>query len=92
MTLDEMIAVMQAAKAGKTIQSKSKRYEDGWGDTPDPVWNFNLYLYRVKPEPRTIFLNEYPDGSFGCPKYTLQAAKILGGSLGKVLKFVEVLE
>lgn len=56
MTIDEMIAVLEAAKAGKQIQCKG----DGlWSDTcpecgePHPwKFNFGLYDYRVKPEPR----------------------------------------
>lgn len=51
MTIDEMIAVLQAAKAGKQIQCQ----ENGltyWMDVDDPTWNFYRRSYRVKPEPR----------------------------------------
>lgn len=51
MTYDEMIAVLQAAKEGKTIQTKLKRTTIEYADTK-PTWNFDLFDYRVKPEPK----------------------------------------
>lgn len=50
MTYDEMIAVLQAAKEGKKIQFKLRQesvreYEDTF-----PIWNFDGFDYRVKPE------------------------------------------
>lgn len=57
MTHDEMIAVIQAHKDGKIIQSKSKgklgKFSDVEGN--DPTWNFNAADYRVKPEPHTAY-------------------------------------
>ena len=52
--IDHMIAVMQAAKEGKTIQIL---YHDdidaGWIDTTRPLWDWRTCDYRVKPaEPR----------------------------------------
>ena len=49
-TIDNMVAVMTAAKEGKTIQS---RYHDdinaGWVNTTSPLWNWAKFDYRVKP-------------------------------------------
>lgn len=48
MTHDEMIAVIQAHKEGKQIQS---RRGDWWIDIFEPSWDFSKYDYRIKPEP-----------------------------------------
>lgn len=51
MTIDEMIAVLTAAKEGKKIQSKRNNRAE-WYENTCPVWNFEGFDYRVKPEPR----------------------------------------
>jgi len=60
MTHDEMIAVIQAHKDGKTIQ----HYVNGWVDKPYemPSFNFGDYIYRVKPEPRVRYMIFNKDG------------------------------
>jgi hypothetical protein len=67
MTYDEMIAVLQAAKDGKKIQLRRKD-EPGlnaqWADAQRPIWDFFQFDYRVKLEPRTVWVNEY-DGRLG---------------------------
>ena len=50
--INRMIAVMQAAKEGKAIQSRRSDYcdiDENWKDTPEPIWNWDTYDYRVKP-------------------------------------------
>jgi len=55
MTDDEIISVVQAHKEGKKIQFQT-RIGTIWRDCEvsfkEPSWNFNLYRYRVAPEPR----------------------------------------
>lgn len=52
MTIDEMIAVLQAAKQGETLQVMRNR-DGSWVDLGEaPNWNFSVNTYRVKPEPR----------------------------------------
>ena len=51
MTLDEMIAVLMAAKDGKVIQFRNVC---GWEDAEDVYWNFRVNEYRVKPEPEVV--------------------------------------
>jgi hypothetical protein len=51
MSIDDMIAVLQAAKDGKQIQSRSNGSSHEWQDTY-PVWDFCGIDYRVKPVPR----------------------------------------
>ncbi len=59
MTDDEIIAVVQARKDGKRIQSRaSEEYygrkfnEEEWGDSDPAAWDFYHQDYRVAPEPR----------------------------------------
>ncbi len=50
MTDDEIIAVLQARKEGKIIQTRSHFHPlEGWQDCT-PVWDFYQNDYRVKPE------------------------------------------
>ena len=53
MELDEIIAVLQAAKEGKKIQSKIKDSDSTyWKDViVTPKWSFDYCDYRIKPEP-----------------------------------------
>jgi len=50
------IKVMQAYVDGEDIQIE--KYPDVWIDQVSPVWDWD-FNYRVKPEPRTIWVNEY---------------------------------
>ena len=50
-TLAEKIAVMQAAEAGKKIECLSRQSsDDKWFWLPNPLWNWQGFDYRVKPE------------------------------------------
>lgn len=95
MTHDEMIAVIQAHKEGKTVLFREiYRPSDSWAPvSDDPAWNFQLFLYRIKPEPRVIWVNEY---SYSKTLYCYMSeahAKNSGGSeLIATSKFVEVIE
>jgi hypothetical protein len=57
-----MIAVIAAHRDGKAIQGKSERSD--WTDV-DPLWNFALYGYRIKPEPLEYWVNIYPSKAIG---------------------------
>ena len=57
MNIQDMIDVLQAAKAGKTIQyAPAGEYNSTsstrWVNALRPMWNFAEIDYRVKPEPR----------------------------------------
>ncbi len=47
----ECIKVMQAYVEGKQIQYVDSETED-WTDIESPIWNWDIYNYRVKPEPK----------------------------------------
>ena len=59
--IDHMIAVLTAAKEGKTIQSRRRAYRDidgYWSDLIKSIWDWSTYDYRVKPEElRRVWLN-----------------------------------
>ena len=50
MTIDEMIAVLQAAKDGRPMKYRAIGCSK-WEDTSDPRWNFVHYEYREKSVP-----------------------------------------
>ena len=58
MTIDEMIAVLDAAKVGKRIEVMRLNLGSHmtWEDVVNPSWDFARYKYRVKPEPRRVWV------------------------------------
>lgn len=96
-TLDEKLAVMQAAKDGKTIEFKRKLTNSGWAVIVAPGWDWQSFEYRVKREPRTFYINEYPDNEYGVIGYaypTKESARMDAGvpPARRAVKYVEVLE
>jgi len=61
MTNTEIIAVIQAAEAGKTIECRLGKLLD-WHPVEEPIWDFSKWEYRVKPEPMEIWVNVYKRG------------------------------
>lgn len=92
-TTAEKIAVMQAHLDGKTIQYRSKTSAGNWFSHPNPEWNWEDCEYRVKTEPRVIWVNEYSDGLNTWHYQTREYANISIGR-GRIAcrKFVEVME
>jgi hypothetical protein len=68
MTHDEMIAVIQAHKAGKFIETKYKDSNGPWDlrNPGLPNFNFNSYDYRVKKEPIKCFVLVDRSGTARC--------------------------
>lgn len=96
MTIDDMIAMLQAAKDGKAFQARVKHSNDPWVDCRFPSWNFEEFEYRVKPaEPEEFYVNIYADGSIGrswrC-KDAAEQAKDLARTVSRTIKVREVLE
>lgn len=89
---DEMIAVIQAHKDGKTVEQRRKGCDHGWAERKGPLslsFNFFTFDYRIKPEPRVLYAWFNSDGVF------------IGGSTSamdsspftvKTVKFVEVVD
>jgi hypothetical protein len=89
-----MIAVLQAAKSGKIIQCRPINSECSWVTLTNPVYNFSICDYRVKPEPRVIYVEEhigfrdidrtkvfFNNGDFPIPRPNI-----------RMVKFVEVID
>ena len=103
MTHDEMIAVLIAQKEGKAVQSISRYFIyngapcviGDWADFPSHARpDFNGSIYRVKPSPSVLWVNEYADGSGGYGYRTKQQAeKSPSQSFSRAaVKFIEVIE
>ena len=97
--IDHMIAVTQAAKEGKAIQSLHRHYRGidvCWKDTPKPSWNWALFDYRVKPaEPRRVWVNVYPTmggRSYVCHDSREEAAKFACYEDSQQVEYVEVVK
>lgn len=59
------LPLIQAFVEGKTIQGKWENIaDDPWEDLDSGDIEFNQkgQEYRIKPEPKVIWVNEYPDG------------------------------
>lgn len=70
MTKDETryaIAVMQAYVDGKEIEFRHLREGKFFElkDPSSPSWDFHTFEYRIKPSPKVIWVNEYPDDAIG---------------------------
>jgi len=76
MTHDEMIAVIQAHKEGKTIEFSYKAYMvKHWAVSVTPQWDFSHYDYRAKPEPRVLHCVFLPTGGIYSRTFTEEEAK-----------------
>ena len=77
--IDHMIAVLQAFKEGKAIQfrdSGNSSTDENWGCALKPSWDWVTFDYRVKPEPRRIWVNMYVnDRTPRTHFYTLEEAQ-----------------
>lgn len=74
MTTDEMIAVLVAAKNGKTIQSRIINSKNAWEDSPFPNWNFQRYEYRVKLKKYYVVIGVFPPSEL-----------VIGGTFGTAI-------
>lgn len=95
MTHDEMIAVIQAAKEGKTIQIKGN-ISGEWNDASGCRFNFVQCQYRIKPEPLVLWvvyrgkcLHLSSDNEIHAKRYLESQKGVTGYTLKK---FVEVTE
>lgn len=91
MTHDEMIDVIRAHREGKQIQFSSPG--NGWRNClDDPSWNFQTNCYRVKPEPREIWVNVYDDNSYGSIHDTKERAIAYCNAGGTTIRFRAVID
>ena len=81
MTIDEMIAVLQAYRDKRPIQVN---IDGEWADTTAPYCILSSLEYRVKPEPREWTARFYADGLA-----TMTGSKFHGGEAVKVREVLE---
>ena len=85
-TIQEQIALLQAVADGKTLQYTSKAYPHSWKDA-DTDWHDRVkagdypikvgdYNWRIKPEPKVIWVNEYSGNSNPIAHFTEDSAKL----------------
>lgn len=60
MTIAEKIKVMQAYEDGKYIEFRLKG-EEVWADCGNPIWDWNEFVYRIKPEVKKPTYRPYKD-------------------------------
>ncbi len=100
MTKDEAIEylpLIAALAEGKTIQFKGSDFaSDEWRDVL--YMNTEVYsarCFRIKPEPKVIWVNEYENG-YGTPHESLESATVNGGNpkaiVRSAVKYIEVIE
>lgn len=99
-TLQEKIAVMQAAADGKEIQWMEAGTDDNWVTLSAKAigtqdWNWEVFDFRVKPrEPKVIYVNEYAGSSVDYAYYQKSDADYAarGPVLRKAIKYREVID
>jgi len=72
MTDEEILVVVQGHIDGEVIQSKWDGRE--WQTANVPVWNFNLYDYRIKPKPLELWALMYDTPGTLVSAYTTKDA------------------
>ena len=60
----DYLPLVQALAEGKAIQYRNAGKEE-WRDTSNPKFKMGPEHYRIKPEPREIWVNIYPIGEKG---------------------------
>ena len=82
--------MIHAYSIGKTLQIKNS---DGqWCTNPDPKF-WDVLEYRIKPEPRTIWVNEYENGMVAVHTSSNEAERrrINCNQKGKTVQYKEII-
>ena len=94
MTDREIVEVVQAHIDGKEIQA-GHRPTNSWHELleANPLWQFNDCDYRVKPEPRSIWVNAYKFDSKELDPFLTEAEALEGKCPHwDTIEFVEVIK
>lgn len=89
-----MIEVMQAYADGEEVEWKLAGRPSGWDGDPCimPSWNWDKYDYRVKPQPRVLYVIQDESGQFSSSWPTRRQAEAHVGRYESIVKFQEVLK
>lgn len=90
---DEMIAVIEHHKNGGKVEYRG-RSEITWKLVQgNPLWNFASHDYRIKPEPRSLWVVRNQSGNLIISHETKDAALFASASISKatIHQYKEVL-
>lgn len=86
----DYLLLVQALADGKVIQGYFE-IDQKWRDLVEVRFDAPLYQYRIKPEPREIWVNEYPCGDEHIHENPVNAANALRDN-GITRHYREVIE
>ncbi|QHJ81953.1 MAG: hypothetical protein [Caudoviricetes sp.] len=88
----DYLPLVQALAEGRVIQKKNG--DGGWTDISSLATYVAPSDYRIKPEPREIFVPRWPDGFEGAPYRTEREAKqiLANETTCKIIRYREVIE
>ena len=91
---EELLTLIRAEIAGKELQFRGKNNVTprSWTRKTGGNWNTVIYEYRIKPEPRRRWVNDYPDGGLWTNLYLTEDAAKAGVGPDKDVKQVEFIE
>ena len=100
MTLDAKITILQAAKEEKKIRKRLRAYDSvgrpvgRWVpcDLESELWDFSAWIYEIVPEPREIWLYEYPGGILGYHYTVKELEEVAEPQRSRMRHFREVIE
>lgn len=88
---DDQSGLIKAFDNGKAVQFRSARTDSEWKECVNPIWDFNSFEYRIKPDPTYFWINLYTDGKFTCHLNSQDATKQRGKN-GKTVKVMGAAE
>lgn len=94
MTTEEKIKIMQASLEGKEIEVALQRDPSYWFLTETPRWNWEAYVYRIKPEQPKPKYRPFKniDEAFQATKERKEGAEAMVEKIRKVLNGADVIE
>lgn len=93
MTESEILEVVQAYMDGKEIERSSiYRDKSSWKDKHGNLWDFAGYRYRVKRQPRVIWVNDYPNTGLSGATCFEDKNELRHLAYCRPVKFIEVLD
>lgn len=87
------IEVMQAFVDGKVVEYRwAAHTTEPWETATSPSWSWGQVEYRIKPQPKEIWVNEYTTGEAYNYDSPSDAAKALDATEGRTVHYREVIE
>lgn len=90
MNTQQMVNVLLAFDSGKKIQCRENGLSEWLDCNCAPSWNFRDYDYRIKPEPKTIWVCETYTGFHVFETEDMAKTRAKLSDCTKMRKYVEV--